>query len=60
MSLGTDNRVMVGVGYTDHVKKMAAFAGIKSTISQRNDMEMRYFLHHKAGGVRLRGKYRPS
>jgi hypothetical protein len=51
---------MVGVGYTDHVKKMAAIAGIKSTISQRNDMEMRYFLHHKAGGVRLRGKYRPS
>lgn len=48
------------VQYADHVKRMSSIHGIAATKGMRNDLEMRYFLHHRTRGARLRGKYRPS
>lgn len=45
--------------YDKFVKEMAAIHAIQSFMSRRQGMEMIYYQHHKARGVKLRGKYRP-
>lgn len=45
--------------YVAFVKRMASEAATRSTLSRRVGYENIYFAHHKARGVKLRGKYRP-
>lgn len=41
-------------------KELTSYAGIKSTIGRRRDVEMRYYIASKKAGTRkLRGRYRP-
>ena len=45
--------------YTSLLKTMRSLPGISSTLGKRRNAEQRYFIHHRARGVRLRGKYCP-
>lgn len=46
--------------YAELCKLLHRTEGIVSTKSRRRGYEQQYYPHHKARGVKVRGKYRPE